>query len=119
MEQQAPSKGLSIAGLVLGAVAIVLSFWSIFIVPAWIGLILAVVGLILAILGRKKYSAAGMKSGLATAAFAVALIAVIICGIFAIACTVCVGCAASKAVSDSGLSSSDLQELEDWANSLQ
>ncbi len=88
-------KGLSITGLVLGIVSLVIGWFG---VLSFVALPLAIVGLVLAILAGKKYKAAGQKSGLATAALVVSIIAVSVCAITFISCGLCVACAATSAV---------------------
>ena len=69
-------KGLQIAGLVLGVVAICL-----FYVPIWniVGLVCGIVGLILSILGKKKAVAAGAGTGLSKAGLICSIIGIVLC----------------------------------------
>lgn len=75
---------MAVASLVLGIIALVLSFTG---YGAWIGLVLGIVGIILGVLAKKE-----QPSGIATTGFVCSLIAVILCGIFAFACTLCTTC---------------------------
>ncbi|WP_229408000.1 DUF4190 domain-containing protein [Massiliimalia massiliensis] len=71
--QQTPSKGMAVASMVLGIIALVLScFW-------YISVPCAVVGLILGILGRKKCEAA---KGMATAGMVMSIIAIVLVILF-------------------------------------
>lgn len=92
---QNPGKGLTIAGLVCGIVAIVFSFvylWNI------LGLICGIVGLVLTIVGRKKNEAAGVpQTGLSKAALIVSIIGLCLSVIGFFTCTVCVACIACNA----------------------
>jgi len=71
-----PGKGMSIASLVLGIVALVntpfipitLGCWSLFVIPV------AIVGLILGIIGKNKLKAAGNPYGMAIAGIVMSII---------------------------------------------
>ena len=104
-------KGLQIAGLVLGVVAICL-----FYVPIWniCGLICGIVGLILSILGKKKAVAAGAGTGLSRAGLICSIIGIVLCVIGFFVCTVAVLC-----VKNAVESSSDWSELEDALQGLE
>lgn len=106
------SKGLSIAGLVLGIVAIFLSF---FYMVNILGLILAIVGLVCAVKGSKAAKAAGEPTGLATAGLVLSIIGLVFAGIGVLTCTVCVACTACAL----GNSVEGLEELANELNSLQ
>lgn len=86
-------KGLSIAGLVCGIVAVILSW-----VPTvnTVALIAGIVGLICAIQGRKKAAAANAPSGVGTAGLVLSIIGTVFAGIGFLTCTVCVLCVASN-----------------------
>jgi len=74
-----PGKGLSIAGMVLGIVAVVVSCIFYVSIPC------AVVGLILSIMGKKKSKAANAPTGAATAGIVLSIIGLVlgvIVGIF-------------------------------------
>lgn len=85
-------KGLSIASLVLGIIAIVLAW---FYMVNIVALICGIVGIILAAIGKKKAAAAGTTSGLGTAGLVLSIIATVLAGIGFFSCTLCVLCAAS------------------------
>lgn len=91
---QYKGKGLSIAGLVLGIASAVLAwFYGINILALACG----VVGIILAIKGKKAAQEAGAPTGLATAGLVLSIIGTALAGIGFVACTLCIGCAASAA----------------------
>ncbi|MCR4612191.1 MAG: hypothetical protein K5644_09870 [Lachnospiraceae bacterium] len=77
---------MAVASLVLGIIALVLSFTGGF---GWIGTIVAIVGIILGALGRKDPE----KKGMATAGLVCCIIAAVLDTIVAIACLACVGAA--------------------------
>lgn len=81
---------MSVAALVLGLIAIVLTL----IVPGlgWLGVIVGIVGIILAALAKKKGVG---KPGLATAGLVLSIIAVALSLIFWIACAACAGAVGS------------------------
>lgn len=79
---------MAIASLVLGIIALVCSFFG---VGAWLGLILGIIGIILGVLAKKE-----QPSGIATAGFVCSLIAVILCGIVAVSCTLCTACSCAS-----------------------
>lgn len=85
------TKGISIAALVLGIVACVLSWWGI--VWGIIAIVCGVVGLILAIMARKNE-----KTSLNTAALIICIIGVVLAVIGTIACGIC-ACVAVGAAS--------------------
>ena len=105
-------KGLSIAGLVLGIVAVFLSF---FYMVNILGLILAIVGLVCAVKGSKAAKAAGEPTGMATAGLVLSIIGLVFAGIGVLACTVCVSCAACAF----GNSVDELNELVNEISSMQ
>ncbi len=81
-------KGLSIAGFVLGIVALVLGFLS-----GWFSIIalpIAIVGLVLSVVGGKKAQANGEKNGFATAGLVIGIIAVVLSAILFFSCGLCV-----------------------------
>lgn len=109
-------KGKAIAGLVLGIVSIVISFFggwfSIIALPA------AIVGLVLSIIGGKQLKAAGEPAGIATAGLVLGIIATVITAIFFFTCGICVLCVA-KAVNDASNAYGDaLNDLSNALNSL-
>lgn len=65
-----PGKGLGIASMVLGIIAIVCFCWG------WVGIICGIVGLVLASVGLAKSKNAGMKNGFAVAGLVCSLVAV-------------------------------------------
>lgn len=82
-------KGLSIAGLVLGIVAVVfcwLAIWN------TIALVCAIVGLICAIKGKKLATESGEPTGIATAGLVLSIIGLVFAGIGFLTCTVCSLC---------------------------
>ena len=67
-----PGKGLGIAGMVLGIVAVVLlCLW-------YVAIPCAVVGLVLSIIGKGKSKAAGAPTGMATAGMVLSIIALVL-----------------------------------------
>ena len=85
-----PGKGASVAGLVLGIIAIVLAWFYMVNIAA---LILGIVGIILAVKGKKASAAAGCPTGLGTAGLVLSIIGTCIAGIGFLTCTLCVICA--------------------------
>lgn len=101
---------MAIVGLILGIVAIGLSWYAgagsaalalstgstalptILCIAA---LVLAIVGLILSISARKSMRAAGRSTGLATAGMVIGIIAVVVCAIFLVGCVLLNGAIAS------------------------
>ena len=87
--QASPSKGLTIAGLVLGIVAIIFAF-----IPGvnWLGWICGVVGIVLSAVAISQSKKAGEKNGMAVAGLVLSIISIAI-GIivFMVACIA--GCA--------------------------
>ena len=79
-------KGMAIAGMVLGIVALVVCWWG---VASFAGLPLAIVGLVLSCVGGKKIKAAGGKSGIATAGLVIGIIAVVLTAFTFIYCGLC------------------------------
>ncbi len=77
------------ASLVLGIISLVLACFGSFVVPAWLGVVMSIVGIVLAVMQKKKE-----PKGIATAGMVCSIIALCICGITAISCTICIGCAA-------------------------
>lgn len=89
-------KGQAIIGLVLGIVALVLSFLSALPFVSFIALVLAIVALILSVIGGKKLAANNQPKGVATGGLVVGIIAVVLSAIFVLTCGLCqVGLAAS------------------------
>lgn len=86
-------KGQAIAGLVLGIVSLVLSFFG-----GWLSIIAlpaAIVGLVLSVVGGKKMRANDQSTGLATAGLVIGIIAVVITAILFFSCGICVLCVAA------------------------
>lgn len=90
---QKSGNGLSIAGLVLGIVAIVFAW---FYVINLVALICGIVGIICAAMGRHRAIMAGMPSGLGTAGLVLSIIGTVLAGIGFFSCTVCIWCAAGS-----------------------
>lgn len=89
-------KGQAITGLVLGIIALVLSFLSALPFVSFIALVLAIAGLVLAVIGGKKLTANNQPKGVATGGLVVGIIAVVLSAIFVLTCGLCqVGLAAS------------------------
>lgn len=74
---------MGIASLIIGIVALVLSFFGIF---GWLSVILGIVGIILGALGRKDDA----KRGVSTAGMVLSIIAVALGLIFWLACAACI-----------------------------
>ncbi|WP_040197961.1 hypothetical protein [Candidatus Soleaferrea massiliensis] len=91
-------KGLSIAGLVLGIVAIVFAWFYMINIVA---LISGIIGIVCAAKGNKMAVAAGAPTGLGTAGMVLSIIGLILAAIGFLSCTLCVACAAAS----SGVSS--------------
>lgn len=84
-QPQNNGKGFSIASLVLGIVAVVLSFFGI---VSFVGLVCGILSIVLSVLGRKKSKlATGKSSGLATAGLVLGIVGTAIAGI-GVACTI-------------------------------
>lgn len=79
---------MAVASLVLGIIALVFTLFGTW---AWLGLILGIVGIILGAQAKKT-----QPSGIATAGFVCSLIAVILCGLVAVSCTLCTACACAS-----------------------
>lgn len=94
-------KGKVIAGFVCGIVGIVFGILSGYF--SIVGLPIAVVGLVLAVNGGKQVRAAGLPTGMATAALVLGIIAVVFSGIAFFTCGICVLCATATAGSLSSL----------------
>lgn len=85
-------KGKAIAGLILGIVALIFSFFGGFI-SAWcyvIALPIAIVGLVLSVMGGKALKAAGQPKGIATAGLVIGIIATVFGAITFFTCGICV-----------------------------
>lgn len=78
---------MGIASMVLGIIAVVLSFFSGAVVPGIIGMICGIVGLVLAIIAKKK------QAKCATAGLVLCIIATAEAVIVFTACMACLGCA--------------------------
>ena len=87
-----PGKGMSIAAMVLGIVALVFSFLP---VVGWAGIIIAIVGLVLAVIGKKKAREVNAPTGMATAGLVMSIIALGLAILITIVCLACVGAAGS------------------------
>lgn len=105
--QQNNGKGMSIAALVLGIVAVILAW---FYMVNIVAIILGVVGIVLAIMGSKKAKAAGEPTGMATAGLVLSIIGTALSVIGFLSCTVCVCIAAET---------SGVNDLLEIAESLQ
>ena len=81
-------KGQAIAGMVLGIVALVITWFggifSIIALPA------AIVGLVLSVVGGKKLKANAQPHGIATAGLVLGIIATVLSAIFFFTCGICV-----------------------------
>ena len=99
-------KGQAIAGMVLGIVSLVICWFG---VLSFVALPLAIVALILAILSGKKFKANGQKSGIATAALVISIIATALSGVAFVSCGLCTICVADS-INDAAnaINSSDL-----------
>ena len=107
------SKGLSIAGLVLGIVACAIPWWGL--VCAIIGLVCGIVGLILSIKARKSN-----PTGLATAGLILGIIGIVLSIIGLIACGICAaaGAAATAGLEEAAQSGELENALESIANEI-
>ena len=83
-----PGRGLAIASLVLGIVALVAPLSAA--VP-FSDTLLAIVGLILGINGKRQLAAAGAPTGMATAGIVLCIIALVTTILVFIACVACLG----------------------------
>jgi len=83
--QQVPGKGLAIASLVCGIVAVASCFFGIY---AAAGIVLGIVGIVLSVMAKKQIPA-GAPKGAATAGLVLSIIALAICTIVFIACMTC------------------------------
>lgn len=90
-------KGQSIAGLVLGIIALIFALMGATVVTAWLSLPMAIIGLVLAVVGGKKLRANGEPAGVATAALVVGIIAVVFSAVAFLTCGVCGACATCTA----------------------
>lgn len=82
-----PGKGFSIAGLVLGIVAVALS-WS-----YGVGLICGIIGIVMAVLGKKKSTEAGfVNTGMATAGLVLSIIGTCFAGLLTVICVSACSC---------------------------
>ena len=81
-----PGKGLAIASLVLGIIAVVFWWLRATVVLGIIGVVCGIVGIILGVMAKKQ----GNTSGIATAGLVLSIIATALCAIFTIACIACV-----------------------------
>ena len=90
-----PGKGMSIAAMVLGILAMVVGW-----IPGvgWLGLPCAIVALILGIIGRKKAKEVGAPTGMATAGVVLAIISL---GVTVLA-TICIVCLAGAFLAELG-----------------
>lgn len=82
-------KGMAITGLVLGIVALVLSFLSALPFVSFVALVLAIVALVLSVMGGKKLAANNQPKGVATGGLVVGIIAVVLSAILALTCGLC------------------------------
>lgn len=100
---QNSGKGYSIAGLVLGIVAIVFSW-----VPGFnfVALVAGIIGIVCAVTGRKYAMAFGAPTGLGTAGLALSIVGTCFAGIGFLTCTVCASCG-------SGICAEAIDELYD------
>ena len=81
-------KGQAIAGMVLGIVALAITwFGTIF---SFIALPAGIVGLVLSVVGGKKLRANAQPYGIATTGLVLGIIATVICSISFITCGICV-----------------------------
>ncbi len=79
------SKGMSIAGLVLGIIACVFAWFG---YGAIFALVCGIVGIVLSVKGRKAAIQMGEPSGLGTAGMVLSIIGIVLSGI-GFACTMC------------------------------
>lgn len=93
-------KGLSVAGLVLGIIAVVLAW---FYAVNTFGLILGIIGIVCAAKGRKAALTAGASTGIGTAGLVISIIGTCIAGIGFFSCTLCVLCSAGGTAALAGL----------------
>lgn len=93
MDNSNNGKGLSIAALVLGIVAILFFWMSVYNI---ISVICGIVGLVCAVKGKGQAVAAGAPTGLATAGLVLSIIGTVLGAIGFFTCTVCILCAAGS-----------------------
>ena len=84
-----PGKGMSIAGMVLGIVGLVFTFFGL---GLFIGIPASIVGLVLSIIGRNKAMMVGAPMGMATAGFITSIVAL---GISVIGTVICLAMCSS------------------------
>ena len=115
-EVQNPAKGMSVAGMVLGLVALICSLVPCFWIPTlvWVPLLLGIVGLVLSVISKKKAKAAGAKTGLSTSGIVMSILGLIIVPII----YVLIISAVSSAVDslESGQFNEQLQQMGDKLN---
>lgn len=92
--QAQPAKPLAIVGMVCGIVSLVFCWFG---TGAITGLLAGIAGIICSTLAKKK----GNESGMVKAGIIMSIIGTILSGIFFIACTACVACAAAEGAFDS------------------
>lgn len=105
-----PGKGLSVASMVLGILALVFLFTGWFSI---IAVIMGIVGLALGISGKKK-----TPNGMATAGIVLSIIALALGALIFVSCVVCTACIVNSAV-DYGPGWSDIfRDAENWDYTL-
>ncbi len=110
-EGQNPAKGMSVAGMILGLVALVFSLVPCFWLPhlVWIPLLLGIVGLVLSAISRSKAKKASAKTGMSTAGLVMSILGIVIVPIIYIT----VIAAAASIVDELGDQMENNQELQD------
>ena len=90
----APSngKGLAVGALVLGIISLVLMWFG---YAAILSIILSIVGIVLGVMARKKMPVGVPGRGMATAGMVCSIIALVLSSIVFVACSLCIGAAAS------------------------
>ncbi len=96
---QQSSRGICIAGMVVGIVSIIFTFIGGFL--TWIGLVAAIVGLVLSIIGMKKSKETGEPRGMAIAGLVTSIVALAI-WVIVFACVAAAACAIGGMASQLG-----------------
>lgn len=103
----APANGLAIGGMICGIASIVASIFSATIIVGILGVVLGAVAIVLSVLAKKK----GNQGGMATAGIACGIVGAALCLIFTIICGAAV-CAVTEAYNE--ITSYGSSSYYDW-----